>query len=224
MLDGLKREVPARLRHRNRAVTSDDYEALVEQIDGVHQAKVLARHHPSYPGLDVDGALTVFVIPNVWIGTAAKPEDPPSADVTFIDFVAGALEPFRCVTSEVLVASPDFITVQIDAVIEAPFADRREVERDCIEALNRFIAPIFSTTTPGEKGRLDFGNELVWSKLSSTLHQVASVTKVSHLRADINGQMLTEKNPDFRLERHQVFWPGEHDIRVVGGLEEEEGR
>jgi predicted phage baseplate assembly protein len=222
MLDGLKREVPARLRHRNRAVTADDYEALAEQIDGVRQAKVLARHHPDYPGLDVSGALTVFVIPNIWIGTAAEPANkPPCADDAFLDFVAGRLEPFRCVTSEVLVASPDFVAVNIEAVVEAAFANEGDISKECIEALNSFIAPILSPGTPEDDRRLMFGGELVLSKLNSTLHQVPSVTKVSRLRAEIDGQMLWEKEPDFCLKRHQVFWPGGHVIRVVSSLDEE---
>src|SRR5439155_1902801 len=56
---GLKCRAAASLRHRDRAVTADDFEALAKEAANIGRAETLPLFHPSFPEMEIPGVVTV---------------------------------------------------------------------------------------------------------------------------------------------------------------------
>ncbi|MDV7400017.1 baseplate J/gp47 family protein, partial [Arthrospira platensis SPKY1] len=67
-----ERRIPALLRHRERAVTEDDYRQLAAEVPGAEagRVEVLARFKPRERRFDVPGVVSVMVLPARALGPA----------------------------------------------------------------------------------------------------------------------------------------------------------
>jgi hypothetical protein len=148
---GAERQIPRFLRHRDRLVSADDFDAIVRRTPGVDVGRVdvipafSPELAPSAPG-DAAGAVTLMVIP------AAGEEDPaPRPDQPFLDAICAYVDPRRLVTTEVFLRGPDYkpiwVSVGLEPVAGVSFAEVRDAVK---AALRRFLAPLPST---GETGR-----------------------------------------------------------------------
>lgn len=142
--DAAERRIPLLLRHRDRAVSADDFQQILRAAPGadVGRIEVLAAWHPelspALPG-DQPGVVTAMVIPRL---DAAHP-DTPRPDAGFIAALCQHLAPRRLVTCEVLLRPPLYtglwISVGIEVVADAQVAVVREAVR---RALADYLSPL----------------------------------------------------------------------------------
>jgi predicted phage baseplate assembly protein len=228
-LDDFLKSAPALLRHRNRAVSADDYATLAEELGGVGKAIALAQFHPDYPGVPVPGAVTVVVVPDT-----ADPAPRPSQ--ALLDEVCRALDPRRPLATELYVTEPHYIEITVEATVAVePYASFDAVRQEIIAAINADLDPLgrFKPALPGgqpgaapaddgrRKGR-DFGLDLFPTRLYSVIQRVPYVKLVSALV--VNGQEGVELNKRIELPPHGlVFGSARHELNIVP-YEEPAGR
>jgi hypothetical protein len=138
------------LRNRDRAVTVDDYEAVVWRTPGIDLGRVdvipafnpdLA---PSSPG-SAPGAVTLMVIPRL------DPRSPvaPTPDARFLDAICRWVGPRRLVTTEVHVRGPVYRDVWVSAGIDVvPGEGEAAVAEAVRAAVMRFLAPVDPDAPP----------------------------------------------------------------------------
>ncbi len=152
--DGEKR-IPLVLRHRDRAVSADDFDAIIRETPGadVGRVEVLPAWHPELsPGLpgDQPGVVTAMLIPRV---DARRPDNPvPGAD--FINAVCEHLAPRRLVTCEVLLRGPVYTSVWVSVGVELHAGQSVATVRERVRAaLRAHLSPLpMAGGTPGMPG------------------------------------------------------------------------
>jgi predicted phage baseplate assembly protein len=133
-VDDAERLIPRYLRHRDRAVSADDFKDIVASTPGIElgRVEVLPLYQPQ-AGTQARGVVTVLVIPF----DVRRPEA-PEPDRFFIDAVCRQLDPRRLVTTEVYVYGPSYIglsiSVGIDVVAGRDVAPVRELVKATIRA------------------------------------------------------------------------------------------
>jgi len=174
-IDAGEKQIPNYLRHRDRAVSAEDFKDIVQETPGIDLGRVEAI--PLFaPGqaMNVPGAVTVMVIPN-------DPRNPqgPMPNSFFLDSVCKYLDPRRLLTTEVYVQGPDYVPVWVSVGINivAGF-DVATVREAVTAALKNFLSP------------LDGGPEQTGWPLQKTVEQpellaqavrVAGVSSVNNL-------------------------------------------
>lgn len=145
-LEELKRQAPALARRQWRAVTADDYASLARDIAGVADAKALAQSHPSHPGIDVPGVVSVVVV--------AEGDDPiPGPELRAA--VGRDLDERRLLTTELYVRPPVLRTVVVTARLGiAPGAAPGPVMRAAKEELKTFFGPLHPDANGNPRARL----------------------------------------------------------------------
>jgi predicted phage baseplate assembly protein len=138
------RRAPGELRTRDRAVTASDFEVLAEATPGVQvrRAVALARTHPSFPGVQVPGCVTVIIIPE-----SDSPRPQPSEAT--VRTVCAHLDVHRLLGSEIHVTGPRYRQVRVRTRLTVrPAADLGAVRRNVEDALTTFFHPL----TGGDDG------------------------------------------------------------------------
>jgi hypothetical protein len=138
------------LQHRDRLVSTDDFESIVWRTPGAELGRVdvLSAFNPelapSQPG-DAAGAVTVMVVPKY---DAAHP-DAPEPNQTLLDAICAWLDPRRLVTTEVFLRGPTYVDVWVSVGIEIDAGGSVAVVTDAVKAeLTRFLAPVDPTAPP----------------------------------------------------------------------------
>lgn len=137
-----ERRIPLLLRHRDRAVTADDFRDISERTPGVDvgRVEVIPLYRPGKPPADNEaGVVTVLAIPR----SDAREPLWPVPDRLFLTRVCEHLDSRRLVTTEVFVRGPDYVDVYLSvgiAVRPGHFPDsvRQAVQkrlRDYLSAL-----------------------------------------------------------------------------------------
>ncbi len=179
-VEDLKRRAPQVLRHRNRAVTSEDFAALAAEIGGVAEATAVPLAHPDHPGVEVPGAVTVVVVPD-------HDDYPPRASDELIAHVCRGLESFRLLTTEVYVKGAEFQSIQVVARVSAPpHASGDAVARGVARALDEFLSP----------RRWQFGQDLYPTSFYDVILDVVDVVAVDSLQIRVDGRphdILTQR-------------------------------
>jgi hypothetical protein len=176
-----ERRIPLVLRHRDRAVSADDFVEVLKAAPGADlgRAEVLAAWHPdlspALPG-DQPGVVTCMVIPRT---DPVHPEHPqPNAD--FIDALCDHLAPRRLVTCEVLLRGPVYTGVWISVGIEIVAGQSVATVRDRVRAaLRHHLAPLPPAVTgapPATLPGLDGGWPLFRAVLALELATVVAST------------------------------------------------
>ncbi|MEA2338346.1 MAG: hypothetical protein QOE82_2353 [Thermoanaerobaculia bacterium] len=202
-----KLRAPQELKARNRAVTLEDFEFLAGQTPGVRirRAHALALHHPSFPGVDVPGVITVIVIPD---SDAANPL--PSE--TTMKAVAAWLNDRRLLTAEVFVAPPRYKLVRVvTRVVAKATSNAAQVKAGTEAALTRYLHPLEG----GDDGNgWPLGGTVRASDLFRQVFQVDGVATVEDLRIVIDGD---EKglclNAD--IPKDYLVYSNGHDVSVI---------
>jgi hypothetical protein len=141
--DGEKR-IPLVLRHRDRAVSAADFDAILRETPqaDVGRVEVLPAWHPELsPGLpgDQPGVVTCMVIPR----QDPRRPDYPLPDADFIAALCAWLAPRRLVTCEVLLRGPAYAGVWISVGLELHAGQGvAEVRERVKAALKAFLAPL----------------------------------------------------------------------------------
>ena len=164
-VEDLKARAPSVLRHRNRAVTPDDFTELALSSGGVAKATAIALAHPDHPGVEVPGAVTVVVVPD-------DGSYPPVPSPELIRQVCRYLNRYRLLTTELFVKTPAYQSISVHArVAMEPYAASDAVERAVVDAIDAALHPLAR----------DFGEDLFPTSLYSVLLDVEGVSAVPAL-------------------------------------------
>jgi hypothetical protein len=139
-----ERQVARYLQHRDRAVTAEDFEAIVKRAPGadIGRVEVLAAFSPALapsPGGDAAGVVTLLLVPRF----DADHPDAPEPGPAFLEAVCRYLEPRRLVTTEVVLRGPVYKGVWISVGLEAEDPLAFPTVREAVKArLREVLSPV----------------------------------------------------------------------------------
>lgn len=140
-LAAAERRIPALLRHRERAVTAEDYRRLAQEVPGteVGRVEVLPRFKPRERRFDVPGVVSVMVLP----ARAPGPAPNPRPDRPFIERVHAHLAPRTPLATECYVIGCEYVPIGLSVamVIRDGFT-RDAVLFEVRETLRRLLWPL----------------------------------------------------------------------------------
>jgi hypothetical protein len=197
-LDDILIKAPALLGRRDRAVTPDDFQSLVEAVGGVAAAKALPLFHPDFPGVSVPGAITIVVVPTTL-------DIPPKPSSDLIRSLCDMLDTVRLLTTEVFVKGPSYHEIRVEARVTAnPYSSFDVVSQDAIQAINDFLDP--------HQG--NFGAQLFPTKLYGVISEVADVVGVVTLNLYVDGRRYTGLQA-ISAEPDGLFYGNNHIVTVT---------
>lgn len=205
-LDKAKLRAPGVIQSRCRAVTTDDYEYLATQVAGVVRAKALPLFHPSYPGVQVPGVVTVIVVPD---GGATNPMPLPSTGT--LQAVCAFLDQRRLLTAEVFVVPPTYQLVEIDGqVIAADTADLAEVN----DAISARLLAYFHPITGGDDGTgWPFGGTIHFSRVYQQIMNLRGVQSIQSLTIVVDG-VAAPPCTDVAITPDALVYSKQHNVLV----------
>jgi predicted phage baseplate assembly protein len=136
-----ERRIPAVFRHRDRAVTEDDFRRVAAETPGVRvgRVEVLARFKPHQRRSDVPGVVSVMVLP--FKATLTAPN--PRADRPFLETIHAYLDARRPIATELYTIGCEYISLGLSVgVTVRDGAGRDAVITAVREALRRFLWPL----------------------------------------------------------------------------------
>ncbi|ALP53814.1 hypothetical protein Tel_12095 [Candidatus Tenderia electrophaga] len=175
-LDEAERRIPARLQHRNRAVTEDDYRSLVAETPGANigRVEVLPRFMPRQRRFNVPGVVSVMVLPRKQMHQAPNPRP----DQPLIQKVHDYLSARRPLATELYVIACEYIPVALGVgiTVKAGFA-HDQVNYDVQQALQRHLWSLSPHGPQGEGWPL--GRNVGDRELEVVVARVKGVNTVS---------------------------------------------
>ncbi|MEM9218140.1 MAG: putative baseplate assembly protein [Cyanobacteria bacterium P01_F01_bin.150] len=203
-LESVIERAPRQIRHRNRAVTVEDYEDLGRLASpAVARVKCVPlrnlkidpvgdRQHP--------GTVSLIIVP-----TSADPKPIPSQEL--VQRVQDSLDKQRSPTAELVVVGPDYIKVEVTAEIAlASLQGATQVEAHIHQALSSFLHPL----TGGTVGTgWDFGRKPYKSDLYALLEAISGVDYVRTLVVN-----EIEERQDIRQTNRFLVYSGTHRISL----------
>ncbi len=161
-LDDAEKRIPALLRHRDRAITEDDFKRLSADTPGVRlgRVEVLPRFKPQQRRPNVPGVVTVMVLPHK-DGTSAPA---PRPDRHVLEAVHRQLDERRALTTELYVIGCEYIALGIGVGVTIRDGFGRDetlhAVREALRALLWPISPGGNTGTGWQLGRAVSDREL----------------------------------------------------------------
>jgi len=175
-LEEAERRIPARLRHRNRAVTAEDYRALVAETPGANigRVEVLPRFMPRQRRFNVPGVVSVMVLPRKQTYDAPNPRP----DQPLIQKVHDYLSARRPLATELYVIACEYIpiTLTVGITVKAGFG-HDQVNYDVRRSVQAYLAPLPPYGPSGEGWPL--GRSIKDRELEVVVAQVNGVNTVS---------------------------------------------
>jgi hypothetical protein len=205
-IESLVARAPMEIRHRHRAVTSEDYEDLahVASSDVVRALCVPNRNLITDPFDQMPlvlGNVSVIIVPN---STDARPQ--PSVELVrrVQQFISGSCP----VTATVLVIGPLYLRVDVQVEIGLASLDGAgTIVSEVQNALAAFLHPL--TGGLDRKG-WPFGREPHRSDIYGVIEQIPGVDHIRALTVQI-----TEDLPRSRETGRFLVYSGNHDIKLV---------
>jgi len=203
----VKERGPKVLRHRNRAVTAQDFEDLAYEAspDVVRACAIVPHYDPRErrwlaPDNATDaGQVGLIIVP---YSTAARPD--PSLDL--LDRVEAYIRARATPTLTLWVAGPDWLQVTVEAqIVPVSFAGADGLVETVTATLQRFLHPLFGG--PGGDG-WPFGRQPHESDLYACLESIAQVDYVRSLSVQKNPPAM--QRPDRCL-----VYSGQHCISLM---------
>ena len=203
-LDDAKLRAPRALRSRDRAVTNEDFESLAMQAGNVKRAFAMPLAHPSFPGIQVPGAVTVIVVPD-----SDDPNPLPSAGL--LRTVCAYLNVRRLLTTELFVVPPTYQLVTVHAeVIATNSADLAEVTNDVQAALLNYFHPLHG----GEDGQgWPFGGIIFFSRVYQQILKIPGVDRVEKVLITLDNQQYPVCQ-DVTIQPAALVYSTEHEVLV----------
>ena len=206
-MDLLYDRAPRTIRHRNRAVTIEDFEDLAMLASpGVARARcVPLRNLAADPLGDAQapGEVSVIIVPS-----SEEPMPLPASEL--IDRVQDYLEQRGDPTANLSVVGPRY--VQVDVTVEVALASPEgasAVEQAVRSRLDAFLHPL----TGGLDGKgWDFGREPHKSDLCAL---IMSVPGVDHIRALSLDDAVTDKDGSIKKTGRFLVCSGDHMVTLV---------
>jgi hypothetical protein len=212
----LLEEAPARLRCRDRAITGEDFAALAKQAGGVANATALPLAHPDHPGVDVPGAITIVVVPDV-------DDLPPIPSADQIAAVCEYLNERRLLTSEVYVKGPTYIAIKVEAVVCArPSASFGDILEGVKQRLNEYLSPLVRVPDPSMPGRMarrvgwNFAQDLHPTNLyGEILNKVKGVESIQSLTIYVDNRPHERLSDPVAVPPDGLIYGADHAITVI---------
>jgi hypothetical protein len=136
-----EKRIPSHLRHRERAVTAEDYRNLAFETPGVDVARVelLPRFKPQQRHDDIPGVVTVMALP----GRPIAPAPNPRADRPFLEAVYAWLDVRRPLGVELYVIGCEYVPVAVSVAVTIGESAAPETTLQAVkEALLRVLWPL----------------------------------------------------------------------------------
>jgi predicted phage baseplate assembly protein len=173
-----EKRIPSRLRHRERAVTPDDYRAVARETPGVviGRVELLPRFKPQQRHDDIPGVVTLMALPSRPLAPAPNPR----ADRPFLEAIHGWVDARRPLGTEFYVIGCEYVPVAVSLGVSiAAEAPIESTLQDVKDALIRVLWPL-----PG--GGLNdqgwpLGRELSNRELAVEAARVKGVSEVAGL-------------------------------------------
>ncbi|HEV2705512.1 MAG TPA: putative baseplate assembly protein [Pyrinomonadaceae bacterium] len=213
--DSLIRRGPRTIRHRDRAVTAQDYEDLAMMASpGVARVKCVPLQDLAV-GIDLKnlktGVVSLIVVP---YSTDAK----PYPDLELLDTVRSYLDRRRAADGRLVIVGPEYIRVAVQAeVVPESITSISRLEGVITDALTRFLHPL---TGGAEATGWNFGRKPHASDIYAVIEAVAGVAYVRQVRlsgsTEVNG---VETEIDFEKlsdgQEYFLVYSGDHKIDLV---------
>ncbi len=174
-----EKRIPAFLRHRNRAVTEEDYRQLAVQTPAVRlgRVEVLPRFKPHQRRFDVPGVVSVLVLPF----KEERQAPYPRPDRACLERVYGYLEARRPLGTELYVIGPEYRPIGLSVAVRIREGQRRDqVLHDVRRTLQKVLWPLSSGGFDGHGWPL--GGSVVSKDLEVAVARVQGVRQVTDLR------------------------------------------
>jgi hypothetical protein len=215
--DSLIDRGPRTIRHRDRAVTAQDYEDLALMASaGVARVRCYPLQDLAV-GIDLKqskpGVVSLVVVPDA---TDAK----PYPDIELLAAVRSHLEGRRAAEVRLVIVAPKYvgITVQAEVVPEPAAAAASRLEASVVDALSRFLHPL----TGGADGTgWNFGRKPQASDIYAVIESVADVRYVRRLQlsgtkeAEGGGETPVDLEKLADGQDYFLVYSGEHRIDLV---------
>ncbi len=136
-----ERRIPARLRHRERAVTESDFRELAARAPGVAvgRVEVMPRFKPQQRRFGVPGVVSVMVLPK-----RDGHEGPnPRPDRPFLETVHAWLDPRRVLGTELYTIGCEYVPLGVSVAVEVRDGHARDAVLNAVrEALRAHLWPL----------------------------------------------------------------------------------
>jgi len=210
--DAVERRAPRAIRSRCRAVTSEDYEYFAMQVTNVKRARAEPLVHPSFPGVQVPGVVSVIIVPD-----ADEGDTMPMPSEGTIRTVCAELNRRRTLTAEVFVVPPRYRRVQIEAEVMAEdSADLAVLKSTIDEDLLAYFHPL----NGGEDGAgWPFGGDILYSRVSQRILRGPGARSIQSLLIRLDGVEQPECR-DVVIEPGVLLYSTEHVLTVNYAFEE----
>jgi predicted phage baseplate assembly protein len=131
-----EQRIPAVFRHRQRAITPDDYAELARATPGVRvgRVEVLPRFKPQQRRFDVPGVVSVMALP----GRDTFEPPYPRVDRPFIEAVYAQLEPRKPLGVELYVVGCEYVPLALSVGVDNPSGDQATLTA-VQDALRRYL-------------------------------------------------------------------------------------
>jgi predicted phage baseplate assembly protein len=178
-IEAAEARIPGVLRHRERAVTADDYRVLALQTPGVDigRVEVLPRFVPRSRAFGVPGVVTVMAIPGTLqggVGTAPNPR----ADQPLIEAVHAQLDARRPLATELYVVGCEYLPVAVSLAVGLRDDAPRDATLAAVRAaIRRLLWPLAPGGFDGQGWGL--GRALADRELEVEAARVAGVASVA---------------------------------------------
>lgn len=173
-----EKRIPARLRHRERAVTADDYRTLARETPGVGVGRVelLPRFKPQQRHSEIPGVVTVMALPDRPLAPAPNPR----ADRPFLEAVFAWLDPRRPLGVELYIIGCEYVPVAVSVTVTVGETAAPETTLQAVkDALTRVLWPLAGGGFDGQGWPL--GRALSNRELAVEVARVPGVSEVAGL-------------------------------------------
>lgn len=208
-LEAAQQRARRELKKRFRTITSNDFETLAFSTPGLRivRVKVLPLYHPQYCTVQIPGAVTVVVVPQVIPGSG---NTRPTPGEGFLKTVENHLDEKRIATTNLHVIGPSYTAISVTATVTIKPRTSPEIVRMGIEsALNDFLHPL--SGGPEENG-WPFGRQVHKSEILQVIQGVDGVACVES--AALSSEKIKNANT-IKIPRIGLVCPGKHNIKVI---------
>jgi predicted phage baseplate assembly protein len=196
---------PRTARAQCRAVANQDFELLAMQSGNIRRSKSLPLFHPTFPGVQVPGVVTVIIVPESKVAT---PVPSPGTIRTVCEY----MNQRRLLTTELFVIPPDYQHVHIEVEVQtSPSSNTADVKEEIEATLKKY----FSVFEGGEDGTgWPFGLKLHYSQINQRIFSVSGVTSIDQMIISVDGEEFEECR-DVEIRENSLLYSTEHTVRVA---------
>ncbi len=178
-LDDAEKRIPSFLRHRDRAVTEDDFKQLALNTPAVDigRVEVLPKFKPQQRREDIPGVVSVMVLPR----SATRLPPNPRPDRMTLERVHAHLDARRPLATELYVMGVEYLPIGLSAAVRLRDGHARDrVLQSVRDALRDYLWPLAPGGSEGEGWPL--GQAVIQQELEVVVARVRGVRVVSGVK------------------------------------------